>query len=100
MGCGNPYDYVMIDVAASETLFLCVPCLIKQAVDMVTAFTEPTSPEAQLAGTQMLLDMTNVAPGPSPRPRGRNAPAGQDDPDLFDAYESRITVDDLPPEFR
>lgn len=99
-GDGNPYDYILVDAQAGEVLFLCVPCFIKQAVDMVTAFTEPGSPEAIAATAVSATSNGAVAPGPAGRKRGHNAPANSDDADLFAAFDSVITADELGEEFR
>jgi hypothetical protein len=90
----------MIDVMEGETLFACVPCFIKQAVDMVTAFTDPESPEAARAATMLGMAGGTQPPGPSGRKRGHNAPAASDDTGLFEQYDSVVTIDELPPEFR
>lgn len=97
---GNPYDYILVDAQAGEVLFLCVPCFIKQAVDMVAAFTEPGSPEAQAASMMQAHQGNGSVPGPAGRKRGHNAPANSDDADLFAAFDSVITADELGEEFR
>lgn len=99
-GDGNPYDYILVDAQAGEVLFLCVPCFIKQAVDMVTAFTDPDSPEASLAQQMQIQMAGNGVPGPTGRKRGHNAPANSDDADLFAAFDSVITADELGEEFK
>lgn len=98
--CGNPYDYVMVDVQAGETMFLCVPCFIRVASDMVEAITNPDNPKVQFAITQEGMDAAEAAPGPTAKGRGKNAPAGSDDDDLLEAFNSVITVDELPDAFR
>lgn len=100
MGCGNPYDYILVDISDGSTLFLCVPCYIKVATDMVTAMTNPDDPAVQAAVSAYTLATGEAVPGPSGKPRGRNAPAGMGQDDMFDAYDPVITVDELPPEFR
>lgn len=97
---GNPYDYILVDAQAGEVLFLCVPCFIKQAVDMVAAFTEPTSPESQAAMALAESGIGGRVPGPTGRKRGHNAPANSDDADLFAAFDSVITADELGEEFK
>jgi hypothetical protein len=99
-GCGNPYDFIVIDVADGTTQFLCLPDYVRLAVDMVAAVSNPTDPKviAAMAG--------NVAPesvpmrGRGPASRGRNAPVTADDDDLIEAYTGVITEDELPDEFR
>lgn len=99
-GCGNPYDYVFIDVRSGTTEFLCLPCFIRLAHDMLTAVTEPDPADmAKWLHTIAPLDPTPMN-GSKPRGRGHNAPATSDDPDLFDTFDAVITADELPPEFR
>lgn len=99
-GCGNPYDYVFISVRDGTTEFLCLPCFIRLAHDILSAVTEP-DPE-QVAKWLHTISPLAQAPmnGTAPRKRGHNAPATADDPELFDAFDAVITPDELPPEFR
>ena len=99
-GCGNPYDYVFISVRDGTTEFLCMPCFIRLAHDILSAVTEP-DPE-QVAKWLHVIAPLDQAPmtGRKPRKGKHNAPATADDPELFGAYEDVITVDDLPEEFR
>lgn len=99
-GCGNPYDYVFISVRDGTTEFLCLPCFVRLASDIVQAVTEP-GPE-QVARWLKAISPLEPAPmhGSGPRKRGKNAPATTDDPELFDAYDSVITADELPDEFK
>jgi len=98
-GCGNPYDYVFVSVSDGTTEFLCMPCFVKLASDIVEAATSTD-------GTKWMQELAeigggNQAPvnGPAPKRRGKNAPADTDDPDLIEAFDSRITVDELGDEF-
>jgi hypothetical protein len=100
MGCGNPYDYILVDVATGDALMVCVPCFIKQAADMVTAFLNPYDPEVTGKIAFERIASGDIAPGPRGKPRGKNAPADSDDPGLFEAYDSVITADELPEAFR
>jgi hypothetical protein len=99
-GCGNPYDYIMISVADGQTEFLCMPCFVKLANDMVGALLDPDDPAIAEAILLANLERGEQAPGPSGAARGKNAPATSEDSDLFDAYDSRITAADLPEEFK
>jgi hypothetical protein len=83
-----------------ETLFLCVPCFISQAVNMVEAFTNPESEDSRRAMEHAIATAGDHAPGPTGRKRGHNAPAASDDTGLFEAYDAVITTEELPPEFR
>lgn len=99
-GCGNPYDYVVISVADSSVEMLCLPCYVRLAMDMVAAITEPEDPDVARKLAAIEMDMEETVPGPSAAPRGHNAPSGADDPAILEAYDSVITVDELPDEFR
>jgi hypothetical protein len=100
LGCGNPYDFIIVNVVDSETILACMPCYVKLAVDMVAAITSPDDPEIAaklaMAGSVSQVPMN----GSGVRKRGKNAPAEVDDPDIFEAFDSVITVDELPDEFR
>lgn len=99
-GCGNPYDYVFVNVQDATTEFLCMPCFLKLAEQIITAVTSPEGKEvmAALADAAKLdiapMQDTNI------KARGHNAPAGVEDPDLLEAFDTVITVDELPEEFR
>ena len=98
--CGNPYDYILLEVQGGETLFLCLPCFIRTASDMVAAATNedmPSDVRLTLAG---MIAAGEVAPGPAIKPRGHNAPVTTDDDDLIAAYEDVITPDELPGDFQ
>lgn len=99
-GCGNPYDVIVISVQDGTTEFLCMPCFVKLAADMVTALVNEDSANVQAkvrkAGT---VDQAPMS-GNGARPRGHNAPATTDDPDLFAAYDAVITAEELPEAFR
>ena len=99
-GCGNAYDFVFISVRDGTTEFLCVPCFLRLAYDILSAMTEST-PE-QVAHWLKAISPLDPTPmkGNRPRPGRRNAPATTDDADLFEAYDSTISADDLPAEFR
>lgn len=98
-GCGNPYDYIIVQVVDGTTEFACLPCFVRLASDMVTAVTEGISPDAQAE----LRELQSAGQAPmsngSVRPRGKNAPADADDPDLIDVFDSRITAEELPEDF-
>lgn len=98
-GCGNPYDIIVVTVSDGTTEMLCMPCFIKMATDMVRAFIDADDPEVRVAlaaftGTEQVPMSDNGI-----KPRGHNAPATSDDPDIIEAFDSVITVADLPPEF-
>lgn len=99
-GCGNPYDFVFVSVVDGTTEFLCLPCMVRLASDMVAAVTEPDNSMLQkaLAGAGA-IDVAPMANGGVKR-RGKNAPVTTDDDDLLSAYEDVITEDELPEAFR
>jgi hypothetical protein len=99
-GCGNPYDFVIVSIADGTTEFPCMPCFVKLASDVLTAMTEGVSPEVAAELAAMTGD--NIAPmnGSGIRARGKNAPVDTDDSDLVEAFDSRVTVDELGDEFK
>jgi hypothetical protein len=99
-GCGNPYDYVFISVRDGTTEFLCMPCFLRLAHDILSEVINP-DPERTASFLHKIAPFdTEAAPGGAPKPRGKNAPATTDDPELFDAFDGVITVDELPEDFR
>lgn len=99
-GCGNPYDYILIDVASGESQFLCLPCYIRLTGDMVKAVVEGENEDVKAWVALGAMAIGDFVPGPKGKPRGRNAPATSGDPDLFEAYDGRTMPEDLPEEFR
>lgn len=100
MGDGNPYDFVVVTVVDSTTLFLCAPCFVRTAMEMVQALTEPDSPEVKTALSRVGDTVTVPFDNGQVRGRGHNAPAETEDPDLFEAFETVITVDELGDDFK
>lgn len=100
MGCGNPYDVIVITVDDGTTLFVCIPCYVRLATDMIAAITDPDNADIRVALAAAAGSTGEVAPGPSGKRRGRNAPAGTVDPDLLEAYEELVTEEDLPDAFK
>ena len=99
-GCGNPYDMIVVSIADSTTEFLCMPCFVKLATDIITAMTDPENEAVQKMLAAAGEVMTAPMKGGGVKPRGRNAPAGTEDQDLIDAFDSVVTVEELGPEFR
>lgn len=99
-GCGNPYDFIVVTVSDGTTEFLCLPCYVKLAMDMVEAVTNPDSENVKAA--MEMPDIFEAAPMAvsTIKPRGKNAPATTDDEDLIEAFAGVITEDELPDEFR
>jgi len=99
-GCGNPYDYVLISVVDSTTEFVCLPCFLKLASEILEAVINPDNPDVLTAIAQAGQVEQARQNGSGPKRRGKNAPANTDDPNLIEAFDSAITVDELPEEFR
>lgn len=91
---------IVISVADGTTEFLCMPHFVETAAQVLTAITHPDDDDVMHAvanaGVADQVPMT----GGGVKPPGHNAPATSDDDDLLAAYDSRITVDELPAEFR
>lgn len=100
MGCGNPFDVIVVMVSDGTTEFVCIPCFVKLASDMVAAITDGDAPDVKEAMAWASDNQVDTTPGPKAKRGKHNAPATNDDPDLLDAYEDVITTEDLPEEFR
>ena len=93
-GCGNPYDYVIINVGDGTTEFLCLVCLLKLCQEMINAVINPDDPDVKAALAEYAgLDKVPMTSG-RVRVRGKNAPADIDDDDLIEAFDSRVTEDE------
>lgn len=99
-GCGNPYDFIVISVRDGSAEFLCLPCYVRLATDMIAAVTEQDNPKVAEAVAAMNGDSEATVKGPSGKRGKRNAPTTNEDPDLLDAFDAVITEDELPPDFR
>lgn len=95
-GDGRPYDVILINVADGTTDFLCMPCFVGVAATVAEAMVNPDSPEAAEALAYMASQGNPQVPGPSGSPGKRNAPATNDDPDLFAAYDAAVEWDGDP----
>lgn len=93
-GCGNPYDYVLIDVQGSEVLLLCVPCYIRTAMDMVTAVMEKGDPEVERRIAEGAVTDQTPMNGRQVAKRGHEAPGDVDDPDAIETFESYVLEDE------
>jgi hypothetical protein len=98
--CGRPYDVIVTQVADMTSEALCYPCFVQQAATVLAAIVEQDN--AETAHAVSMVGELNHAPmtESTVRPPGHNAPVTSDDDDLISAYDSRMTVDELPPEFR
>lgn len=99
-GCGNPYDYIVISVRDGSTEFLCLPCYVRLATDMVAAVIDRQNPQVAAALNTINADSVTTVDGPSGKRGKHNAPVINEDPDLLDAFDAVITTDDLPDEFK
>lgn len=95
LGCGNPYDFVIVLVQDGEAQLLCTPCFVQTAMDMVTAIMNPDDPEVQKrvaeAGTPEQVPMN----GRQVAKRGHEAPADTIDPDAIDTFEGYVLADEF-----
>ncbi len=99
-GCGNPYDFVIVDVASSTTEFLCLPCFAHLAAQVIEVVNDPDGEMAKLAASMGPNPEQAPMTGTRVRKGRRNAPAGTDDPDVVSAFDGTIAEDELPEEFR
>lgn len=99
-GCGNPFDVVVIMVGDSTTEFLCIPCWVKMAADVLEAMNNADNPVVKAAMEYAAANPLESTPGPTGKSRGHNAPATETDPDLIETFNDVITADELPEEFR
>lgn len=98
--CGNPYDFIFISVQDGTTEFLCVPCFIKLASDVLQAVLGDGIDQNTLAFAMADAHAEQRVKGPASKRRGHNAPTTTSDPDLLEAFDSVVTADELGDEFR
>lgn len=60
-GCGNEYEFIVVTASDSTTQFLCVPCFIGTAADLLTAVTDPDDPAVMLAVETYAADTVTPA---------------------------------------
>lgn len=99
-GCGSPYDVILVSVKDSTTEFLCIPCYVRLAVDMMKAFLGDADKEVATALADKAELATMVTGEFDIKARGHNAPVATEDDDLIEAYQGVITEDELPEAFR
>jgi hypothetical protein len=99
-GCGNPYDFILISVRDGTTEFLCLPDMVRLATDMVDAVTNPDNPGLQEWLSESLDAIAAPMSGNGAKKGRRNAPATNDDPELFESFDSVITTEELPEAFQ
>lgn len=98
--CGNPYDYIVISVADGSTEFLCLPCYLRLAQQIIEAVTEPGSEVVQRAMAEMGHLDTAPQTHDLPKPGKHHAPVTSEIDDVMEEYTSVIDSADLPDEFR
>jgi hypothetical protein len=82
-------------VQDATTQFLCFPCFVRTAADMLDAMINPDDPEVQRriaeAGTveQVPMEGRKVAK------RGHEAPTDSLDPDAIETFESYVLDDEV-----
>lgn len=95
LACGNPYDFIVVLVDDGTTQFLCTPCFVRTAADMLEAMTNANDPEVQRriaeAGTVDRVPMN----GRQVAKRGHEAPADSLDPDAIEEFESYVLDDEI-----
>lgn len=95
LGCGNPYDFVVVLVEDGSAQMLCTPCFVRTAADMLEAMLNPDSPEVQKriaeAGTVESVPMS----GRQVAKRGHEAPADTLDPDAIETFASYVLDDEV-----
>jgi hypothetical protein len=100
MGDGNPYDFIVVLVQDGTTQFLCTPCFVRTAADMLEAMTNPDNAEVQ----RRLGEVGDVDVAPMTQDfvmgRGHNAPAGNEDPDAIEAFAGFVIEEELPDAMR
>lgn len=95
LGCGNPYDFVVVLVQDSTTQMLCTPCFVRTAADMLDAMTNPNDPEVQ----RRIAEVGDVEQVPmygrQVAGRGHEAPADTVDPDAIETFEGYVLDDEV-----
>ena len=95
LACGNPYDFIVVLVADGTTQFLCTPCFVRTASDMLEAMMNPDDPTVQ----QRIAEAGDIDTVPMyGRPvakRGHEAPADTIDPDAIEEFASYVLDDEV-----
>lgn len=91
MGCGNTYDFVVVTVEDSTTLFLCIPDFIGSAMMMVQAMTEPENEAVKAAVAAYNPDTVTPRGRRGKNPVLRDGAKAADDSDLFDEFEPDVS---------
>lgn len=95
MGCGNPYDFILVVVQDGSTMFLCFPCYVRNAMDGLKAVIETDDPMVK-AALEMVPPVDSVPMNSGRvRSRGHNAPADADSDDIIEAFDAFLTEDEV-----
>ena len=95
LACGNPYDFVVVIVQDGTTQFLCVPCFVRTAADMLEAMTNPDDPQVQQRIAEVGDIDTVPMYGRQVAGRGHEAPADSVDPDAIEEFASYVLDDEV-----
>jgi hypothetical protein len=90
MADGNEYEFVVTTCSDSTTLFLCVPCFVGMATELIVAMTEPDNPDVQAA---VAAYDANTVQTPGKRGKKAGLIGGVNtapDFSMFDAYEPDV----------
>jgi hypothetical protein len=97
--CGNPYDFVVVTVSDGSTLFLCVPCFVHTAGEMLEAMINPDNSEVVRKLREAGVADGTPMEGGGVKRRGHNAPTDTEDPDAIETFEAFVLPDELPDDF-
>lgn len=98
--CGNAYSVILLQVTDGSSLYLCIPCFVRTAIEIVKAMTEGLPPEVQETANELAAMQADMTPGPTAKRGRHNAPVGNDSPELIEAFDTRVYEDELGDEFK
>lgn len=80
-GCGRTYDVMVVQVVDGSTMFLCMPCFMSFAHQIMTAMVEETNADvAEVTQNATFDNVTYVDPNaPGYTVRGHSDPTPEDD---------------------
>lgn len=100
LACGNPYDFVVVLVADGTTQFLCTPCFVRTAHDMLTAMVTSGDPDVERriaeAGSVETVPMNDDGVVK----RGHNAPVDSQDADAIETFAGFELADEIDDAFQ
>jgi hypothetical protein len=95
LGCGNPYDFVVVLVQDATTQMLCTPCFVRTAADVLDAMTNPDDPEVQRRIAEIGPAEQVPMYGRQVAARGHEAPADSMDPDAIEEFAGYVLADEI-----